>query len=141
MSRVLMDFVGHYKIMRKIIDTRSQAECVFEGKAEVELNEGGVVYREHGQLIMGEQRFEAERTYLWRMLGPRVQVLFEDGRLFHDFDPVAGGKATEHLCGADWYYGGYEFRDWPVWSVTWDVEGPRKLYRSVTTFVPSERKP
>lgn len=134
MSRGLDDFVGRYTIERRIIDTRAQAESRFEGEAEISLMQDGAIYREQGQLIMGDQRFQAERSYLWRGAGTRIEVLFEDGRSFHDFDPVHGGSATEHLCGADWYRGGYDLTAWPVWAVTWEVEGPRKLYRSVTSY-------
>lgn len=136
MSRGLRDFVGRYKIVRQIKDTRAQVESRFEGEAEIALTDNGADYGEKGLLIMGEQRFQAERRYLWRSSGAHIAVLFDDGRPFHDFDPLAGGRATEHLCGADWYRGGYELVNWPVWSVTWDVEGPRKLYKSSTTYTP-----
>jgi len=132
--RGLADYVGRYKVARQIEDARAKASSTFEGEAEIVATQDGATYTERGFLVMGEQRFAAERTYLWRSAGTRIDVLFADGRPFHDFDPVAGGKATEHLCGADWYRGGYGLTDWPVWTVTWDVEGPRKSYRSVTTY-------
>ena len=134
MSRGLADFLGRYRLTRQIEDARAQAQSRFEGEAVIAAISDGASYREVGQLVMNGQRFEAERSYIWRQEGPRIGVSFADGRPFHDFDPVAGGKATEHLCGADWYRGGYDFRSWPEWSVTWDVSGPRKRYRSVSVY-------
>ena len=136
MMRGLADFFGRFRVERRIEDKRAQTESGFMGEAEISRTQVGAIYHERGALIMGDQRFQAERSYLWHSAGARIEVMFADGRPFHDFDPVAGGKATEHLCGADWYRGGYELTDWPVWSVTWDVEGPRKLYRSITTYTP-----
>jgi len=133
MTRTLADFIGSYTLTRKIIDTRAQAESRFEGTAQI-TPAAGALYKETGELIMGDQRFQAERSYLWQPKDDRIEVLFADGRPFHDFDPDLGGKATEHLCGADWYRGGYDFTNWPDWTVTWDVDGPRKDYRSVTLF-------
>ncbi len=136
MTRGLVDFLGRYKVVRHIKDARAQSQSAFEGEAEIAGNQDSAVYEERGQLILNDQRFEAERSYLWRSAPDQIEVLFEDGRAFHDFDPTLGGKATEHLCGADWYRGGYDVSQWPVWTVTWEVEGPRKLYRSVTSYSP-----
>lgn len=135
MRRGLADFLGNYAVSRAITDRKAGAETRFEGVAEIVADADGAVYREMGQLIVGDQQFEAERSYLWREQGPFIAVLFEDARPFHDFDPVAGGQATEHLCGQDMYRGGYDFSAWSCWSVTWDVVGPRKDYRSVTWYV------
>ena len=134
--RHLTDFIGAYSVARRIEDHRSGGHSRFQGTAQITEDIDGARYVERGQLIMGDQRFEAERSYLWKTAGTRISVLFADGRPFHDFDPEAGGQAAEHLCGADLYRGGYDLSDWPRWSVTWDVWGPRKDYRSVTTFLP-----
>lgn len=133
--RGLNDFLGRYDVSRRIKDRHAGAETTFEGGAEITADGDGAAYREKGHLILGTQRFEAERRYLWRAQGPLIAVLFEDGRPFHDFDPHAGGQASEHLCGADWYRGGYDLSKWPCWAVTWDVTGPRKDYTSVTRYV------
>lgn len=134
-TRKLEDFLGSYTVSRTICDRKARAESRFEGQAEIVANAIGAVYREAGQLIVGDQRFEAERRYLWRPKGALIEVRFGDGRAFHDFDPVAGGQATEHLCGEDMYRGGYDFGEWSCWAVTWDVTGPRKDYTSVSWYV------
>lgn len=135
MTRGLEDFLGRYTVSRTIVDRKAGAEAQFEGLAEIAADGVGAVYRETGHLIMGDQRFEAERRYLWRARGPLIAVLFEDGRAFHEFDPVAGGQANEHLCGEDLYRGGYDVSQWSCWAVTWEVTGPRKDYTSVSWYV------
>lgn len=138
MTRVLADFLGSYTVSRVITDVRAGAQSRFEGQAALMTvgpeTEGEAIYRETGELIMESGRFAAERSYHWRTAGPLIEVLFSDGRAFHSFDPNAGGLASAHLCGEDWYRGGYDLSAWPEWSVTWDVDGPRKDYKSVTTF-------
>lgn len=136
MTRQLADFIGTYDVSRVIKDARAGATSQFEGQAVIGPHDDDTLYTETGHLILNEQRFAAERRYIWRSKGARVDVAFEDGRAFHDFDLEVGGDATEHLCGSDMYRGGYDFSHWPRWSVTWTVSGPRKDYTSVTWYVP-----
>ena len=133
--RELKDFIGCYDVSRVIEDARTRATSRFEGRAQICETADGATYLETGQLIVNDQRFEAERRYLWRTAGARIEVLFEDGRAFHDFDPNQGGQASEHLCGEDMYRGGYDFSEWSCWAVTWNVLGPRKDYVSKTWYV------
>lgn len=133
----LSAWFGAFHVARRIEDRRAGQSASFEGRAEITASATGAIYREAGQLRMAQGgTFHAERVYLWQVDGPRIAVMFEDGRPFHDFDPVTGGAATEHLCGDDWYRGGYVVSRWPDWQVTWDVTGPRKDYRSVTRYSP-----
>ncbi len=134
--RQLADFIGRFDLSRVIEDRRAGAVSRFSGQAVIAPGEGGAVYTETGVLTLNEQQFEAERRYFWVQDGVRVAVSFADGAPFHWFDPAAGGQASAHLCGADMYRGGYDLAHWPDWSVTWDVSGPRKEYRSVTRYVP-----
>ncbi|SLN59328.1 DUF6314 family protein [Pseudooctadecabacter jejudonensis] len=133
--RGLGDFCGHFTVSRTIEDRRSGAQSQFEGTADIIATPEGATYAEAGELILPAGRFAAERSYLWRTTAGRIEVLFADGRPFHDFDPEVGGQATEHLCGADMYRGGYDFSEWTCWAVRWDVTGPRKDYTSVTWYV------
>lgn len=133
--RTLEDFIGSYNVSRVIEDARADATSRFEGQAEITLSPNGALYSETGALIIGDQRFEAERQYLWAKDAGKILVSFEDGRAFHDFDPNLGGQASEHLCGEDMYRGGYDFSEWSCWAVTWNVLGPRKDYVSTTWYV------
>lgn len=133
--RRLEDFIGAYDVHRVIEDARSGAQSRFEGRADITATLDGALYRETGTLNVNGQSLRAERSYAWSQQGARIHVQFADGAPFHDFDPATGGQATEHLCGQDMYRGGYDFSQWSCWSVTWDVVGPRKDYRSVTLYV------
>jgi len=132
--RGLADFIGAYTVARRIEDRLSGAETTFEGTAQITATDEGADYTETGHLIMNAQRFTAQRSYVWRAAGARIDVLFADGRPFHDFDPQSGGQATQHLCGDDLYQGGYDFAEWTCWCLRWDVSGPRKDYASVTWY-------
>ena len=135
MSRSLSDFLGCYAITRVIEDSHADQVLHFEGEASVTASLEGAIYAETGKMTFPNgQSFQSERRYLWIDDGALVRVSFEDGRPFHDFDPVQGGAATEHLCGEDMYRGGYDFSEWPRWSLTWAVSGPRKDYRSHSMF-------
>lgn len=133
----LSAFIGSYDVARNIDDHKVGAHSRFDGRAVLSVLPHGAAYRETGALILNDQRFEAERNYLWHENAGRIWVCFADGRDFHDFDPILGGLASAHLCGADMYSGGYDLSDWPRWSVTWEVSGPRKNYRSVTIYAPT----
>ena len=71
---------------------------------------------------------QAERRYLWREAGARVEVFFEDGRPFHSFDPDEPRPAADHWCDPDSYSVHYDFSTWPAWTSEWQVSGPRKDY-------------
>jgi hypothetical protein len=134
-------FFGTFAVARTIQDRLSGEIVRFDGTATLERRSDGVgaKYAELGEMVQPSGvRFHAERSYLWHEDAGRIWVRFADGRDFHDFDPKIGGLASAHLCGADLYRGGYELSDWPRWSVTWDVSGPRKDYCSITTYVPVE---
>ena len=133
--RTIDDFIGSYDVSRVIEDTRAGATSRFEGQAEITLSHDGALYSETGALIIADQRFEAERKYLWSQNSGKILVCFDDGRAFHDFDPSLGGLASEHLCGEDMYRGGYDFSNWTSWFVTWKVLGPRKDYTSRTSYI------
>ena len=133
--RQLSEFIGLYNVTRTIEDRRANVQSRFEGRVLLSMSPRGAVYLEIGALILDGKRFEAKRSYLWDEDGGHIFVRFADGRDFHNFDPVAGGLATTHLCGADMYRGSYDLSDWPRWSVTWEATGPRKNYQSVTTYI------
>ena len=137
MTRELRDFVGRYGLSREIEDRHAKQKLTFLGKAEITATIDGARYAETGRMTFPNgPSFQSERRYLWAADGARIRVCFEDGRAFHDFDPEQGGAATEHLCGDDMYRGGYDFSDWPRWTLTWSVSGPRKDYTSCSMFTP-----
>lgn len=131
----LTDFLGDWRLERQIDDRLAGAKGRFTGAAVFSAAGEGLQYRETGTLRFGAQSFQAERVYHWRAEGPDIRVDFEDGRFFHAFDPAMTAPRAHHFCAPDDYTVSYDFADWPAWSATWTVKGPRKDYTSVTRYL------
>ncbi len=131
----LPDFQGRWSLRRTILDRMGDAEGQFEGEATFTSMEVGLAYHEEGVLAFpGRPALRAERRYFWRDgPGGRIEVLFHDGRPFHDIEPGSGATAT-HLCAPDLYQVSYDFTVWPRWTATWQVSGPRKDYEMVSQY-------
>ena len=121
-----MDFIGAWRLEREIEDLRLSLTGRLDGRCVFEPDGAELVQTEIGVLRFGEAApMEARRVYRWREEGARLVVRFDDGRAFHDFEPEAE-DAAEHLCGQDVYRVRYAFEEWPEWTSTWRVTGPRK---------------
>ncbi len=128
MTRSISDFTGRWQIERQIIDARAGSTAVFSGEAVLTPQQGGLIYRETGQLkLEGSAPITAERGYRWADAGDVVDVFFDDGKFFHRFELGDAPKAA-HWCDPDQYDVTYAFGAWPVWDATWTVKGPRKDY-------------
>ena len=128
-DRVLADFAGDWMIERTI-SPKSGPVARFDGMARWAPSAQGLDYTEQGTLhVEGAAPMQAERAYIWR---PDLSVYFDDGRFFHKV-PTQGGR-TQHFCDPDTYSGAYDFSDWPQFTVSWDVRGPRKDYRMISLF-------
>ena len=57
------------------------------------------------------------------------QVMFEDGRHFHDLDLRSGEYEPTHPCAPDVYRGRFVAHGPDEWSYEWLVGGPRKDLR------------
>lgn len=90
--------------------------------------------------LPGHPPIPGRRAYLWLTVSAGIAVCFDDGRPFHEFALGESGPSAMHLCGADRYDVVYDFADWPVWTTTWEVAGPRKDYRMETLFVREKRR-
>ncbi len=77
---------------------------------------------------------KATRRYVWASAGNSVEVAFEDMRPFHSIPLGTPTPGTTCLCPPDRYEVSYDFSAYPEWTSTWDVEGPRKAYRMISTF-------
>ena len=133
--RTLVDFAGLWTLQRQINDHRSGTSGVFNGTASLTPVNNGLAYLETGSLQMeGHPPMTAERKYEWIDDGPCIQVLFEDGRIFHRFDPNAPRPCAEHFCDPDQYRATYDFGSWPEWTTIWDVVGPRKSYQLTSRY-------
>ncbi len=127
--RVLEDFVGRWRLTRKII-AAAAPEARFEGQAVFTPCANGLAYHEQGRLLLpGQPAMQSERRYVWQV---GLNVHFEDGRFFHQV-PATGGDA-EHWCDPDRYFVAYSFDAWPEWRSEWQVKGPRKDYVMVSDY-------
>jgi hypothetical protein len=128
-GRVLQDFLGQWRVVRRIMPATGP-DARFEGRAVWHPDAEGALYREDGHLLMpGQPPMQARREYRW---AADLSVYFPDGRFFHQV-PSEGGE-TVHWCDPDTYHVRYDFSDWPVFCAIWTVSGPRKDYRSETTY-------
>lgn len=136
----LQDFAGLWSMAREIEDFRADACSELTGTCEfVSHDQGGFWQEERGLLHLPgrDKPLQAERRYLWRAAvapAEEIAVFFDDGRFFHSFDPNAATPEADHACDPDSYQVRYEFGDWPNWSASWRVTGPRKDYRFQTRY-------
>ncbi len=129
--RHLHDFLGTWSLDRRIEQADGQTGQ-FIGQACWSPQGEGALYAEAGQLTLdGHPPMQAERRYRW---GADMTVWFEDGRFFHAVPPQGGDSA--HWCAPDQYEVRYEFGDWPLFRVIWQVRGPRKSYRMTGLYQP-----
>ncbi len=131
----LADFEGAWRLTRRIEDRLAGHTGHLEGLAQFTRDADGLLHRETGTLrLPGQPEMQAERRYLWRGAGTLVEILFDDGRLFHVFDPANPRPRAEHWCDADSYAVRYDFTAWPDWSSEWQVTGPRKDYTMFSAY-------
>jgi hypothetical protein len=129
------DFAGDWQLDREITDRHSGMDGTLQGMATLSGQGAQLQYEETGRLkLQSGPVMEATRAYLWTFEKTRVVVQFADGSAFHSFIPDGQVPGTTHLCGADLYDVTYDFRDWPVWTATWSVRGPRKDYTSMSRY-------
>ena len=131
----LAALAGRWRTLRALRHADgTRARFAGESLWEADGRGDGTLLRCHetGMLEQGGARFPARRETLWRATPTGLEVLFADGRPFHDID----GRHAVHHCPPDTYVLRYDFDHWPRWSVRWQVEGPRKSYRATTRYSP-----
>jgi hypothetical protein len=138
----LSSFTGAWTLERTVEDVRAARTGRLTGEARFTPAPGGLAYAEEGTLAFaGSAPMRATRRYLWRDGGAgTIDVLFEDGRLFHRFDAEDSAPAASHECPPDSYRVRYDFRLWPRWQAEWRVTGPRKDYALVSRYRPAEAR-
>ena len=130
----LKDFAGRWRIERRIRDSRSDRDGAFTGIATFEPQGATLLYREAGELRLGEAAMTAEQSHVWRQEGTRICVVFSDGRPFHCFEMGVTTPVGRHDCAPDVYLVSYDFGSWPVWRSEWTVTGPRKGYVMTSAY-------
>lgn len=92
----------------------------------------GLRWEEEGTLDWGGRRLGAQRTLTLRLIGGEWWMTFEDGGLFHPWQP---GQRLEHPCGADRYLGRLDVdREARRMRILWEVTGPSKSQRIFTRY-------
>jgi len=131
----LSDFEGDWSIRRRIDDRMAGQIGHLEGTTRFVTTKSGLDYFEVGTLrLPGQSPMQAERRYSWREAEDRFEVYFDDGRLFHAFDPARLRPSAGHWCDPDSYAVRYDFSAWPIWTTEWHVTGPRKDYVMHTDY-------
>lgn len=131
-SRSLSDFAGRWRLERQIVhDDGTVAQ--FTGTATWTPDGDRLRCVEEGEMRIGDgPAMAGQRVYLW---DAGLRVYFDDGRFFHTVPPTGG--ETGHWCDPDQYDGYYDFSDWPAFTITWAVRGPRKAYQMTSRYRPA----
>lgn len=126
-------FRGRWGMQRVILSVPDRVVGEFWGEAQFAEDSDGLTCTEAGVLRFEGHDYQSGRVLLFRFPKPgRVEVLFEDGRPFHEFDAARG--EAEHICAPDVYRVNYRFEA-DRWETRWDVQGPQKDYVMETRFV------
>jgi hypothetical protein len=138
--RKLSDFIGRWRIERRIEDRHMAGTGLFEGAALFVADGQGLAYEEAGELrLPAGAGMKSTRRYLWRQDAPEaIDVLFEDGSDFHRIETGREVVTAWHDCMPDTYEVSYNFSrfrdETPSWRAIWQVTGPRKDYTMITDY-------
>lgn len=125
-------FRGEWLFVRIIEDVSEGVIGEVWGEAEFVEDGAGLTCRERGVMRFRGEDWHSERTSLWRFPeAGRVEVLYEDGRPFHDFlmhDPIALGLDEDAS-----YEIAYEFEP-ESWLSRWQMLGPGQDYLMTTRY-------
>ena len=131
----LADFAGDWNIDRRIEDRLAKRTAQLKGTALFAWSGTDLIYSEAGMLTLDDgPALSTQQEYLWQTDGSEVRVYFANRAPFHRFPLSVPIANASYWCDPDQYDVRYEFRNWPVWTVTWTVHGPRKDYISITRF-------
>ena len=133
----LWALVGAWSLAREICHSDGRIDR-FNGNCRFTRSGPRLLQDEDGWLETSEGRFQATRRYVWAEADGRLDVHFDDMRPFHSIPLGASHPETVHLCPPDRYQVTYDFSEWPRWTTTWTVEGPRKAYEMRSRFIPED---
>lgn len=140
-AEILELLSGHWRIDRKIIGEGA----TLSGDADfAKAADGALAYSEKGVLVLANgQELQAFRKYTYRADSAGLIVEFADGpdkgKTFVELSFVATtGNALEardvHQCGADTYTAHYILDLPDRFQTDIVVSGPRKDYRTISTY-------
>lgn len=151
MLNVLQNLVGRWSLSRIIYDYASETiytasgHATFDPKKNRGSKEDVLVYHEAGilNLISLQRELRFYKSYAYKGSDNQINIYFNDGdtkgKLFQKIYPpkpkTAGPwNGTKHLCHLDTYYGIYHFKNKKEFQVQYNVEGPNKKLKIVSTY-------
>jgi len=127
---------GAWRFERKVHDSLLDQEGDCLGDASFSEDGDKLLYREEGELKMGNIETSTEREYVYNFpASSMAEVRFPDGRFFHVLDLTKGIVRVEHQCGDDTYHGLYRVLSDRAWLSVWRVKGPRKSQVITTHYL------
>jgi len=127
---------GSWSLYRTMNDLRLNMPGVLRGDVHILQAGGGddtgdLVYREQGELNLGNHREAIDRTYVYKfpnhIKAPgQGEVHFEQGGLFHLLDLSSGFQKVLYTGKDDTYRGTFSVLDCDTWHVNWFIAGPAK---------------
>ncbi len=123
---------GSWRLYRTVNDLRLNMPGVMRGEAHIQRGEGGdddLLYRESGELSLGDHREVIDRRYLFKFpdrpgAGHLGEVHFEQGGLFYRLDLSAGFHEVVYHGDDATYRGRFAVESGDVWTANWFVTGP-----------------
>ncbi len=117
-------FSGSWTFSRTVTGMFPQEKSI-NGQVEFVMKKGQLVYQESGSYDVDDMPIDFETSYVYDIQDAlSCHVLFPDGRLFYKLSNP--NELVEHLCGADHYRGRFDIIDENQWTLTWQIQGPRK---------------
>ncbi|WP_367134550.1 MULTISPECIES: DUF6314 family protein [Streptomyces] len=136
-SDVVDYLTGEWTVERTLVDLGAGRSGSFRGTAVFgAAGDGRVSHTEEGELRWdGGAPGRAGRTLvLLPGADGTCEVMFTDGRFFHDLDLRTGGWAVRHPCAADRYEGAFAVVSRDEWQVRWRTTGPAKDHLQRTVY-------
>jgi hypothetical protein len=123
--------LGDWRLARRLTDQRSGLSGTVSGRLSLRSERGQITWVEQGTLLWNGSRLPVSRSYRLLRSEEGWRVYFSDGRLFHAWIP---GQWVRHLCREDTYRGLITITGSDHWGTLWEVNGPDKAQRIITSF-------
>ncbi|MBT4879691.1 MAG: hypothetical protein HON43_01795 [Alphaproteobacteria bacterium] len=127
---------GQWTLARSVTDFRDEKTFSLKGIASYEGDFPILIYNEEGKGIgpQFENDFFQSYTYKFNTIST-ADILFTDGRFFHELCLEKGPCLTEHKCNQDIYQGSFTCLSHTQLKMCWHVKGPRKDYEIISTYI------